>query len=140
MYSCAGSGAFYIPDIQTLDLVTDLNTAHTFDAFRRIADQWEIFVPRSLFQFLLKRHFKNVQVICDFLESTVSALYAGCTAAVMLREDQLYCFSPVHANFRTVSVDDHALFYFIIAGDDQFIFALQFDHAYTAGADLVDIF
>lgn len=49
-------------------------------------------------------------------------------------------FSPVHANFRTVSVDDHALFYFIIAGDDQFIFALQFDHAYTAGADLVDIF
>ena len=73
-----------MPYIQALNLVTDLNTAHTFDTFCRVADQWEIFIPWLTFQTLTKWNLKDVKIVGNFLERAITASDTGCTFAVML--------------------------------------------------------
>ena len=80
----SGTGTNHIPDIQALYLITDLYAAHTFDTFSRIPDQREIVIPVIFFITLLKRKVNDVQVICQFLERTVTASDTDRTFAVML--------------------------------------------------------
>ena len=79
-----GTGTFQIPDIQALDLVTDLNAAHTFNTFFRLTDQWESFIPWLFFQTFLKKTVLDIQICCDLLKRSVTASYTGCAPAVML--------------------------------------------------------
>lgn len=51
----AGTGAFYVPYVQTLYFIADLDAAHAFDTFCRITDQWEILIPRDAFNVQVKR-------------------------------------------------------------------------------------
>lgn len=44
-----GAGALQIPDVQALDLITDLHAAHALDALGRIPDQGEILIPGLAF-------------------------------------------------------------------------------------------
>ena len=64
----ARAGTLEIPDVQVLNLVTDLDTAHTLDTFCGIPYEREVFIPWLAFQTLAKRKVKDIQIVCDFLE------------------------------------------------------------------------
>ncbi len=134
------TGSFKIPDIQALHLIADLNTAHTFDTFCRIADKREMLVPWLVFQFLLKRDLQDIQIIGDLLETAVTASHTGYAQAVMLRQDKLHRISPVISDLRAVRIDDHSLLGHIITCGDQPLFSFQFHNTYPACGDLVDSF
>ena len=48
VYGSTGAGVLYVPDMQLLHLVANLDAAHAFDAFLGIADEREFLVPRSV--------------------------------------------------------------------------------------------
>ena len=134
----SGTGSFHIPDPESLDLITDLNTAHALDALRGIADQREILIPRLIFRFLLKRDFQNIQIICHLLQTTVSVSRTDHAAVIMLGQQQLDRISSVIPDLRAVRMDDHAFLHEVVAGGDQFFLSFQLHNTDSAGRDLVD--
>ena len=137
---CSWTCTCNIPNVQSLDLVTNLDTAHTFDTFAWITDEWECLVPRSFFKTFFERKIDQVQVICNLLKCTVPASDTGCTFAVMLGKDKLYSLSSCNAYFWAVGVDHHAFGYDVITWGDQTIFPFNLNNTDTAGRNLVDIF
>ena len=78
------SGAGYIPYIQPLYLITNLNAAHTFDTLIRIPDQRKCFIPFSMYEFFFKWIVQYIKIICDLLKAAVHAPAAGDALSVML--------------------------------------------------------
>ena len=136
----SGTGTDHIPDIQTLHLVTDLYTAHTFDTFSGIPDQWEVVIPVIFFITLLKRKVNDIQVICQLLQGTVAASDTDRTFAVMLGQQKLYISLSCTPHLRTVGIDYHSFFYHVVAGSNHLFDSLYFHHTDTTGRDFVDSF
>ena len=73
-----------VPHAHGLDLVADLHTAHTFDTFRRIADDRERMIPWLVLDLDLVWDFNNIQLSGKSLQITIIASYTGGTAKIML--------------------------------------------------------
>ena len=84
VYGSTGTGVLYVPDMQLLYFVANLNAAHAFDAFLGIADERELLVPGSVYNITLIGNIVNAKVIGQSLQAAVAAAYAGCAHAVML--------------------------------------------------------
>ena len=122
------------------ELVTDLDTAHTFNTFRGISDQREILIPRLSFNLCLIWDLQNIQIVGDLLKGTISTPVTGNTLAVMLGEYHLNICLPMSAHLRAVGINHHSFFRHIIAGCNQPILSFQLYHTYTAGRNLIDSF
>ena len=84
VYGSTGTGVLYIPDMQLLHLVANLDATHAFDAFLGIADERELLVPGSVDNIALIGNIVNAKVIGQSLQAAVAAAYAGSAHAVML--------------------------------------------------------
>ena len=67
-----------------LNLVTNLNTAHAFDTFGRIANQRKVLIPWLSLDLGFIRIIKYVQVVGNLLQAAVAASWAGHAFTVML--------------------------------------------------------
>ena len=139
VYCGAGTGGRHVPDIQTLDLVADLDAAHTFDAFGGVPDQGEALVPAEGGDFLFKGDVQDIQVVGNGLQRAISAADAGGALSVVLRKQQLHIDAPGFADLGAVGQHFHSFFHRVVAGGDQLVHAGQLHHAHPAGADIVDI-
>lgn len=132
-----------IPDIQCLHLITDLDTAHTFDTFVEIAIQGERLCPctaASFGQLCLIRQFQNAQIVGNILQLTVAAAHAGRAFAVMLRQNQLHIGTACITGTGRIGMYHHALFYRVDAGCNHGSFPFDLYTADTTGGNFVDIF
>ena len=89
---------------------------------------------------LFKWKIDQVQIICNFLKSTVPTSDTGCAFTVMLGEDELYGLSSGNPYFRAVCVYNHAFCNNIVTGGDKAVFAFQFNNTDTTGCDFIDPF
>ena len=84
IHAGALTGIDDIPDVHTLHLVADLDTAHAFNALSRVSDQGKIQIPVALFKGLLEGHIVDIHIRADFLQSTASIPLTCCTAEIVL--------------------------------------------------------
>ena len=128
-----------LPDTQSLNLLTVLDTAHALDALSRVAVEREGRRPQTARQLLLIRIAQDAEVVGDRLQTAVARADTGGAGAVVLRQNQLDIDAACLTGARGVGVDDHALVDEVVAGGDQTALALDLDTADAAGADLVDV-
>lgn len=132
-----GAGVGDIPHVQALDLVADLDAAHTFDALGVIPNQGEILFPGGVGQHLLIGFAGDAKVVGDGLQGAIAAADAGRAVAVVLGEDKLHIGSANLPDLGAVGVKDHPLLHYVVAGGDELLLALQLHHADAAGADFI---
>ena len=82
---------------------------------------------------------RNAQLLAELLQLTVAASYAGKAFPFMVGQDQLQCFASGFQHFGGVGPYFHAGIDRIYAGRNQAPRALDFHHADTACADLIDL-
>ena len=81
----------------------------------------------------------DAHIVAELLQLAGAASLAGETFAVMHGEQELQCHFSGFLNLRRIGEDLHALVYRVHAGGNKRFCALNFDHAHTACADLVDV-
>ena len=135
----AGTGAHQVPDVHTLDLVADLDAAHTADAavFKPHHGGAEIRLNGP--QVLDIVVAQQVIVVGELLELAVAAAGALGTADVVLGQQQPQVHPAGLTDPGGVGVDHDALGHLGVAGGHQALFPLHLHHADAAGADLVDV-
>ncbi len=138
----AAAGAGQIPHFH-LDLVTDLDAAHTFDTFVGIPVKREVPRPERPHpgdQVPRVGVVQNAQVVGHGLQVAVAAALAGGAVAVVLAEDEFHIDLAGAAGAGAVGVDDHALHHRVVAAGDQVALPFHLHAADAAGADLVELF
>ena len=135
----AGAGARHVPDIHALDLVADLDAAHTLDALAGLPDNGRPQIHPGALRLHLVGLKVDVQVMRQTLELTVAAADADGAVAVVLAEKQAQVGFPRLPDPGGVGADRHALQYLRVAGGDQAVGALHLHDAHAAGGDFVDI-
>ena len=81
----------------------------------------------------------DAHIVAELLQLAGAASLTGETFAVMHGEQELQCHFSGFLNLRRIGEDLHALVYRVHAGGNKRSCALDFDHAHTACADLVDV-
>ena len=135
-----GTSSRYIPDIQPLDLVADLNAAHALDALALLADQRSGTIPETLADV---HGIGNIEEIClhsHFLQGAIAIAHAEGALTVVLGENQTQVGAPGRADLRAVGIYHHALLNGVVTGGDQSINPFYLHHTYPAGADLIQAF
>ena len=134
-----GTGVGQIPDVQALDLVAHLDTAHTLDALAGVPDQGEGVVPPGGGNLFMIVQVGQTQVVCQLLQLTVAAADAVGAVAVMLAQNQLHIHPPGLPDPGGVGIDLHAFPDVVVAGGHQLLDAGDLHHAHPAGGDFVQI-
>ena len=104
-----GAGARHVPDVHALDLVADLDAAHTLDALAGLPDDGDAqihLLPRALDLIGL---IVDVQVMGQALELAVPAADADGAVGIVLGEDEPQVRLPGRPDPGGVRPDDHAL-------------------------------
>ena len=137
----AAAGARQVPDGQGLDLVTNLDAAHAFDALIIIMVQGEgggPGPPQSPWQLALIGQGQDAQVIGNRLKLAVPAADAGGALAVVLGQNELHIGPPGGPGTGGIGVDHHSLLHRVVAGGDHGPLPLHLHAADPAGSDLID--
>ena len=135
----AGAGARHIPDVHSLNLVADLDAAHTLDALAGLPDDGNAQIHPGALRLYVVGLVVDVQVVGQALQLAVAAADTGGAVGVVLAEDQPQVGLPGLPDPGGVGLDDHALQHLRVAGGDQPVGALNLHHAHPAGGDLVDV-
>ena len=138
IHSGAGAGAGHIPNVHTLNLVADLNTAHTLDALGVVPDDGGVEIHGLAFQLGLIGLLMDVQSPCHGLQLAVAAADTGGALGAVLAQQQVHIGASCLTNPGGVGVNHHALQNLGVAGGDQTVGAFHFHNAHTAGGDLID--
>ena len=139
IYRGAGAGAYHVPDVHSLNLVADLNTAHTLDALAGLADHGNVHFQMAPFRLHRVGLIMDVQIVGQTLQFAVSAADAGGAGGVMLGENEPQVGFAGLPDFGRVGVNGHAFHHAGVAGGHQSVSPFHFYHAHPAGADLVDV-
>ena len=126
--------------MHSLNLIADIDAAEASDALGIGADQRKLVVPLIFGKIGLIRIIEDVEVVCDRLELAVAASDAGRALAVVLGKKELDIIAAGSQGAGRIGQNLHALAALGIAGGDKTGFALDLDHADTAGADFVYFF
>ena len=138
IHGSTGAGASHIPDMHTLNLVTDLNTAHTLDALGVIPDNGGLEIHGLALQLGLIRLLMDIQSPCHGLQLAVAAADTGGALGAVLAQQQVHIGASCLTNPGGVGVNHHALQNLGVAGGNQTVGAFHFHNTHTAGGDLID--
>ncbi len=126
--------------MKRLNLVTDLNAAHTLDAAAGVTNKRKIAVGLVALNARFIFVSEDIKVIRNLLKLACSAADAGCAIAVVLAENELNVNGSCLADTRTVCENDHVILSLCVAGGNKALVAFNFNNANSAGADFVKLF
>ena len=124
--------------MHALDLIAYLHAAHTFDAFRSIAYEREIFRPVESLPYILEHRVGYAYISGNILQRAVSASCADGAGTFMFREDQVEIDLARLTGLRRVRMNYHAFLNRGIAGCNKFFHSLEFNRAESACADIIN--
>ena len=81
---CPVTGTDKIPYSKALNLFAHLHAAHALNALGRIPDKRKINIPAGFFCHIFVVSQYDAQVVGNFLQCTVAALYAACTVGIVV--------------------------------------------------------
>ena len=131
-----GAGTHQVPYVHPLDLIADLDAAHTADAAVLDPHHGVAEIRGDIPQVLDVVLPQQVIVVGQLLKTAVAAAGTLGAADLMLAQQQPQVHPAGLPHTGRVGMDHHALGHHVVAGGDQALLPLHFHDAQAAGTDV----